>query len=114
MYLDKIHETLEQNNRVLNIENITTGYNAQAALAAGTLKTWLLHIPCFIDGIAPMLTTIRGGLRFRIYFSSNGVQAGAATDLWVNSANIIAYGQQITGPMESRELMGREKKMSLL
>jgi hypothetical protein len=110
IYLDKINQTLEQNNRVLNIENITSGYNAQTALAAGTVKTFLIHIPCFIDGISPMLSSIRNGLRFRVFYSANGVQSGAATDLWVTSADCIAYGQQVPGFLENREIANRENK----
>lgn len=101
IYVNKIHQTLEEHNRQKDIENLDSSYNG-VSVAVGQ-KRIIFHIPTFLDGIQMKLNVIKSKLIARIYFSSLGVTAGLATNITVSLCDIIQHGQQLSPALEAME-----------
>ena len=102
IYGHKINQGLEVFNRIRDIENLNSNYDAKALVAA-TLYRFVVHLPTFIDGSQIKLSAIKDQLKLKIWFSDLGVVAGNATDISVSSCDILQYTQQLGAPLEAME-----------
>jgi hypothetical protein len=102
VYGNKINQGLEIFNRIKDIENLDSNYNAKALVAA-TPYRFVVHLPTFIDGSQLKLSAVKDQLKIKIWFSDLGVVAGNATDISVSLCDILQYTQQLGAPLEAME-----------
>lgn len=113
LFLQRINYSNDKSkfeNNAESVNNIT--YLGISGIAASAKVNLNLNIPCALTDAQLKGNIIDGRILVRVYFSANGVTSGAATDLYCNSADIIAHCEQLSGSLESREVL--KKKSSNL
>jgi hypothetical protein len=107
IYLEKVHQTLEEHTRTRTVEGLTAGYDG-TAYAVGSYRV-VFKIPTFIDQTQLKLNAIREKLLVRIYFSSLGVVAGTAANISVTLCDVLQKGVQLSNTLESLEISRKMK-----
>lgn len=97
-----LFKSYDQTVREVSVNNKSTSLVPQS-IAVGNNYIFYVHLWSFVDYIQPKLNAIKSNLTFRVYFTDAGIIAGSAANITVNSCDIIAQTQQLSGMLESLE-----------
>lgn len=110
IFLERLHWDINKSkfeNAAQLVNNST--YGASGPHAAGTNLQLELLIPTAISDAQLKGNIIDSKILIRVYFSSNGITSGASSDLFCNLCDIIQHADQLSGCLESKEIISKKK-----